>query len=415
MPRRRVVGAMALVPAVTLDVAATWLLAGAMGTASDLFPRWFGTRAWLFEGMSPYAAPVDEGIRAAMGGAPGEPLGAFVFGFVYPGYVALLLAPLVVLPFRAAATLWLLLAQAAIGVGTVLAWRAHEVEAAAPRRSVTPALLVALVFPASLANVVFGQFAALVYGALCVAWWLFARRADLAAGAILALATVKPSLALLPVVALLAYAAFHRRWRVLAAWLAVTAAWWSASLVLLPSWPAEFWRSTVDYARVARAVSASGLLTSLLAPDLAAAESAARVVFGALALGIVVWAWMRSPRRAGDALAAGVLAGAWVVPPLYEWNSVLLLVPLVTWLRERSAYQAHRLALGVIVISVASLVPVLLWPYASRLLWPTAVLAGWVLQAAYRGRQNVAERTGTSPSVPAGAYAPRSASSTPAT
>ena len=101
---------------------ATAALARAMGPFNDLFPRWFGTRAWLLQGLDPYGAEVNDGIRAALGGAPGEALGAFVFGFVYPGYVALLLLPLALLPLPWAATLWLLLAQGATGLGAWMAW-----------------------------------------------------------------------------------------------------------------------------------------------------------------------------------------------------------------------------------------------------------------------------------------------------
>ena len=414
MWRRRAIGVSTLVVAVTVDVVATWYLARAMGAANDLFPRWYGTRAWLLQGSSPYASSVDEGIRAAMGGAPGESLGAFVFGFVYPGYVALLLAPLALLPFQVAATLWLLLAQGAIGAGALLAWRAHEFEIGTVPRSVVPALLIALAFPASLANLVFGQFAALVYLALCAAWWLLLRHHDWRSGAVLALATVKPSLALVPVLALLAHAAGHRRWRVLAGWIAVSFGLLGASLALLPAWPEPFWRSTMAYARVARALSASGLVASLITSANRPAEAALTVAVSTLAVGIVAWGWVRSPHQPGDALSAGIVAGAWIVPPLYEWNSLLLLIPLTAWLCERSMERSRPLVTSLVVASVASLLPILLWPYASRLLWPSAILAGWALRAAYRGLQNVTERTGTSPSLPAGTYAARSASSTSA-
>ena len=222
-----VAGGLLLALAAALDVWATAALARAMGPANDLFPRWFGARAWLLEGSNPYAPAVDAGIRAAMGAAPGEALGAFVFGFVYPGYVALLLAPLALLPFGVAATVWLLLAQAATGGGAWLAWHAAGRDRPdAPPARATPALLVALLFPASLYNLAFGQFAALVFAALAGAWYLVARPAGAGraaragrrgawpAGALVALAAVKPSLALLPAGALLLWCLWRRRWGV---------------------------------------------------------------------------------------------------------------------------------------------------------------------------------------------------------
>src|SRR5205085_2400989 len=103
-----------------------------------------------------------------------------------------------------------------------------------------------------------------VYASLALAWWLATRRRDAPAGIALALAAVKPSLALLPVAALLAWALAGGRRRLVAAWATATGSLLAASLVALPPWPAEFWRSTLDYARIASATSAAGLLASLL-------------------------------------------------------------------------------------------------------------------------------------------------------
>jgi alpha-1,2-mannosyltransferase len=351
-----------------------------------------------------------------MGAAPGEALGAFVFGFVYPGYVALLLAPLALLPFGVAATVWLLLAQAATGGGAWLAWNAagRDRPDAVPARA-TPALLVALLFPASLYNLAFGQFAALVFAALAGAWYLLAHpdgagpRRAWPAGALVALAAVKPSLALLPGGALLLWCLWRRRWGVLAAAGAGLALLLGASLWLLPGWPADFWRSTVDYARVAGATSASGVVAGLLgrgagAPQVAAPPGLAAGV-AVLATGAVCAGWAASPRRPGDALAGGVLLGAWLVPPLYEWNSVLLLLPLLGWLRSLAGRRALPLAAGGVLLAGAATVPLLLrWPYETRALWPALVLAGWTAAALagraarYRGTKTATLRAGSSPS-----------------
>jgi hypothetical protein len=423
---------LALLAAGALDVVATWHLASAMGTANDLFPRWYGARAWLLGGLDPYGPAVDSGIRQAMGGAPGEALGAFVFGFVYPGYVALLIAPLALLPFQAAATLWLLLAQAGIGAGTALAWRARAAETGGLSGSTLPALLVALAFPGSLANLVFGQFAALAYLSLALAWWLAIRRREVPAGVTLVFAAVKPSLALLPVLALLAWAMAAGRRRMVAAWATATGVLLAASLLALPAWPQEFLHSTREYARVAGAVSASGLLANLVLSGRGEPWPALLTpAISLLACLAIATGWRQSSRRAGDALAAGILAGAWLVPPLYEWNSVLLLVPLVQWLepvalrspgevrgpksnvRRRRVCGFHdgfgircdRRSIAATALlcaaGVATLVAALRWPYGSRLLWPAIALAGWALRGRYLGTQKVTARAASSPSVPA--------------
>lgn len=428
-------GGVALLVAVLLDVSATAALARAMGTANDLFPRWYGTRAWLFSGLDPYSTEVSEGIRQAMGGAPGESRGAFVFGFVYPGYVALLLAPLAWLPFQWAATLWLLLAQGATGAGAWLCWRATKRErpAAFPVQerwvpgSVASsriilwgrgpslaggarALLVAFLFPASLINLTFGQFAAVVFWCLAGAWYLLVRcnhathvrmaRRGLTgsggAGALLALALVKPSLGLFPVAALLLWALGQRRYGAIASFLLCCGGLAGLSLVAVPEWPVAFWRSTADYARVASATSASGLVALVLARPLGAASGAiVPALTGAVATAATLAAgvgWWVSPRRAGDALATGVVLGAWLVSPLYEWNSILLLIPLLIWLRRRTATPIATIAL--VMVSMLTLPLIARWPSESRALWPSIVLAGWATQGTARagGTRNVVPR-----------------------
>jgi hypothetical protein len=411
------VGALLLAVAAALDVWATASLARAMGPANDLFPRWFGTRAWLLEGLNPYAPAVDAGIRAAMGAAPGEALGAFVFGFVYPGYVALLLAPLALLPFEVAAAIWLLLAQVATGGGAWLAWRAAGRETPAAPARATPALLVAFLFPASLFNLAFGQFAALVFAALAGAWYLIPRgaagagtRRAVLAGALLAVAAVKPSLALLPAAALLLWCVGHGRRAVLGGAALTFGLLVGSSLLLLPGWPADFWRSTLEYARVASATSAAGLVAGLLgrltgAPESAQPAPGPAVAVAVLAAAVAGAGWAASPRRAGDALAGGVLLGAWLVPPLYEWNSILLLLPLVGWLRSLAGGRALLPATAAVLLAGAATVPLLLrWPNETRALWPALVLGGWTATALvrrvgrYRGTKTATLRAGSSPS-----------------
>jgi hypothetical protein len=466
----RVVGFGAVGLAIALDVWATTLLAHAMGPANDLFPRWYGTRAWLLGGLDPYAPAVDEGIRRAMGGAPGEPLGAFVFGFVYPGYVALLLAPLALLPFSHAAPLWLLLAQAAIGTGAWCCWRAYELERRWPAATPLPALAAAVLFPASLVNLTFGQFAAIVFASVAGSWWLLVRHRPGWAGVVLALGLVKPSVALLPTAALLLWAARSGRpsyagTRMLAAWLACAAALIVGSLLALPGWPQAFWRSTADYARVASASSAAGLLAAVLLRGTGWSSALHEYLTPGLATGGIsilaaaaVWAGWRTrcrsgqlgcgrPERstpsadrctAGHVLAAGALLGAWLVPPLYEWNSVLLLVPLLAWLRSlpgapaaplwgfprrlgwrggavgsrapeggrRGCPGARPLTAGALIAaSLLTLPAIARWPSESRLVWPLLVLVGWALAGvrAYPGTKKTTRRAGTSPSSPAAA------------
>ena len=356
-------GALLVAAAVALDAVACFALAGASGATNDLFPRWLATRLWLTAGQDLYSPATDTAIREAMGQPP---LGGdtFVFGFVYPAYVALLLVPLAILPFRAAATLWLMLTQLAAVGGALLCWRADERERRLLPRSPLPALVVAALLPATVMNVIFLQFSALALLGLALAWWLLARGAQARAGAALLLALVKPQLTILPAIGLTVQALWLGWRRVVVAAGVGGAAIALLSMVAFPGWPERFLESTARYASVARPESVSSLLGGWLV--------------GVCVAGAVAFVWWRSSRRVGDGLAATSLLSVWLVPPLYEWNSVLLLVAIVPALRgtrTRGARVCWMTVGALVAASALTLWAYTLWPSVSRAIWPSLALA----------------------------------------
>jgi hypothetical protein len=419
-----------LAGALLLDIWGCWRLAEYAGATNDLFPRWMGTRLWLFQGVSPYAVEVDRAVAQAMVHVPGGDARPFVFGFVYPGYVALLLIPLALLPFQVAATLWLLLGQLLTCAGALLCWRAYESERGlVPARMLLPVALAAL-FPASVLNLLFLQFVGPVFCSLAASWWLLTRRRDGWAGVVLALALIKPSLALAPTVALLWWSVRHGRRRLLAAWVATAGSILGVSLVALPGWPPAFVESTMRYAGAADARSVAGLLAVHAGATIRLAESHISILGIALACaGAIVLAWTVSTRAPGDVLAGGVLLGSWAIPPLYEWNSQLLLLVLIPVLRrswktdpaeaqsdrrgaQRAVTREFRPASGrgvwIAVLAVTAFAltapAIARWPSESRLIWPVVTFLTYLSTRGLRwaGRNTVTERAGISPSVPTG-------------
>ncbi|MSQ44153.1 MAG: DUF2029 domain-containing protein [Chloroflexi bacterium] len=358
--RSTIIGAGLLALALVLDIIATNRLAIALGPASDLFPRWVGARAWVIDNLDPYSPGVTATVRSAMGEALGwdgtADSGAFAFGFVYPGYVALLLAPLAVLPFPAASTIWLLIAQASV-VGTVwLAWhtpspvRLHDTN-----RGLVIATVLAILWPPVIYNLIFGQFAALATLAIATAGWATARRHDRFAGSILPLALVKPQLALIPVALWVTSQVMQwsrtarqvdhpspvgtwagdetRNWHGIAAFSVTVATVGTASLVALPHWPGAFLDGLGDYAVTARATTTIGIIASVIASGPVANAITQATLIGALFASVIVAAGP-SARTSRSLLPAGILIGAWMIPPVYEWNHVVGLLILVPWVRN---------------------------------------------------------------------------------
>ncbi len=397
MVAERLVAALLLAAALALDIWGTWQLGHRLGAQTDLFPRWYGTRVWLLEQRSVYDPAVKAGVFAAMHGrtprrdGPASELDDFAFGFTYPPYVALLIAPLAVLPLPVATTLWLLIGQASLlAACRLLTWFPGPPSGPVARHF-RWLVLVAVLWPPALANLIFGQFAVLVLFLLVAVRSLLLRERPLLAGMCLAATIVKPQLVVL-VLPLLLVAAWGRPgWRRL--WLGClgsVALLLAAGFAVAPDWVTAWGQETATYARVAAPVSTVGLLLRL-----APATDWTWLVTLLLQAGVVAavgWLALRLVRqRSGGALpevaglvAPVIIATSLAIPPLYEWNSVLLLVPLAEALftiRQRLA-SAQRpfwpVIVVVLLLSVVTAPLALAYPNQSRVVWPLLVTAAWL-------------------------------------
>ncbi|MEA2657419.1 MAG: hypothetical protein QOI23_2784, partial [Chloroflexota bacterium] len=132
--------------------------------------------------------------------------------FISPPPLAWLVTPLLALPFNVALVIWTVLLLAAL----VLAWRLL-----APRGRLTGAAHLALLlglFPVAF-GVMVGQPGALVAAAVATSWWLMRRERAVLAGLALSLIVIKPQLALLVPLCLLA----SGRAKTFGSWLAASA------------------------------------------------------------------------------------------------------------------------------------------------------------------------------------------------
>jgi Glycosyltransferase family 87 len=297
-------------------------------TQSPFVPRWIGLNAWLRQGGSPYDASVSLEAQTGMYGRLGNlSRGEDPQHFLYPPAVALVLGPFVFLPLSTARAIWMTLLQ--VGLLTVIL-----VAGPAFRWTMTGAIrvgvsiLTLLSLPSVLA-VLQGDVAIVVVALILISLGALHRRHDTLAGLLAASTIVKPQLALLYILYLYVWGIRNQRWNLLG--------WLTTGLVmvlgvttaLLPSWPLEVARQSLDYAGldvfrsvVSRALGLGG-----------EPYSAWVLIASALVLGYLFWEWRVS-------LAGGERSMLWAVmvtlaltvgltPFATLANQVMLIPPLL--------------------------------------------------------------------------------------
>jgi len=223
------------------------MLPGTHAADSDLYAPWFGTRAALHH-QNPYSAAVTREIQIGVYGQalpPGS--GRDPQAFVYPAYIVFLLGPFTLLPwpavYRGAAVLGPFVIAASAWAWLRLCRCRYE-----PRAALAAIVLVLTSWPA-VWSCYSRQPSMFVAAALAFSLLLYSRGGDVAAGVLLALATIKPHLVLLPSIWLLLQAVAHRRSRFVVAFVVALLLLMAGSLLLLPHWIPDWIRATLDYSR----------------------------------------------------------------------------------------------------------------------------------------------------------------------
>ena len=332
------------------------------GNLSDLYPRWLGTRELLLHHRNPYSAEVTREIQSGYYGRPLDPDRADdprfdepkdQQGFAYPVHVVFLLAPTIRLPFPLvqAGFRWLLVILTLASVLLwlrVLGWR--------PSTTVT-AILIVLTFGsyAVVQGIKLQQLTLVVSALLAGCGAALVAGYFSLAGFLLALATVKPQLAL-PVAGWLVLWAFSD-------WRSRQTFFWSFSLTIaillaaseyvLPGWVRQFSDAVAAYRQY------TGGAGSLL--DVLATPALGKIIAVAAIIAVIVKAW-RIRFTAHDSVTfstmlALVLAVTLVIVPTFAPYNQVLLLPAVfliaaSWkeLWGRNRFTRMACALAVLVV-----------------------------------------------------------------
>ncbi len=353
------------------------------GNLSDLYPRWLGARELLLRHRDPYSPEITREIqigyygRALDPSRPNDPKDQQ--GFAYPLYVVFPLAPSIGLPFDVvqAAFRWFL----AIFTGaTVFLWlHALNWRPAATTAAVFLILTMGS-FPVA-QGLKLQQLSLLVSGLMAGGVALLVSGHLLAAGGLLALATIKPQLTL-PLVGWLALWAtgdWRRRQRLLWGFGLTMAILLLGSQWLFPGWITAFRGAIKGY----RQYTGGSLLDLLITPGWGAAFTLL-VLMGLAALG---WRQRRqSANTHAFALTLSLVQAVTVVvvPTFASYNQLLLLPGIFLLARSWPAlWENNRISHLACGIAAALLV----WPWmaamglmlASPFLPPTTLQGAWAL------------------------------------
>jgi hypothetical protein len=262
--------------------------------------------------------------------------------FISPPPLAWLVTPLLALPFNIALVIWTLALLAAL----VLAW--HLL---APPGRLTRAAHLALLlglFPVAF-GVMVGQPGALVAAVVVASWWLMRQERPVLAGLVLSLIVVKPQLALLVPLCVLA----SGRAKTFGSWLAASIFIGLIALAMLGSEGVARYLAVLADTQspawdITRRYSISGPLG--LGPLLNATQLLVLII-------TLVVAWRHRHGGPEVPLAAGLL-GSLLFTPYLAFQDFLMLV-VVAWLLLRSplkAWQVGLLVLGYVLLEFALVV-----------------------------------------------------------
>ncbi len=311
---------------------------GVVTQMGDLYPRWVGTRELLLHRQNPYGQEVSHEIQTAFYGHAieqkyGEP-GTDVVDeqrFAYPIYVVFLLAPTVHASFSQL-QVWVPIIFATLTAFSVFLWLG-VLFWRPPKPLIATMILLILSSPQIVQGLRLQQLGLLVGFLLALSVWFIARNYLAAAGFVLALATVKPQMVILPLAWFLLWSvsALSRRWPLLVGFGATLLALVGLGELLLPGWPRYF----LEGLRAYRKYAASPSLLSM-----ALGQGVGKVLSVIVIVILLVLAWRNRHANAASpefirTLAAFLIGATLVLPSLLApFNQILLLLPIVIVVRD---------------------------------------------------------------------------------
>jgi hypothetical protein len=303
----------------------------------DLYPRWVGTRELLLNGRNPYSDEVSHEIQMGFYGHSVEqtynrprPLIIDEQRFVYPVYVVFLLAPTVPVDF-AVLNAW---APAVLAAFTAISiWLWLDIVRWKPSLlALISLILLVLSSPQLAQGLRLRQLGLFVAFLLALAGWCVVRKHYFAAGALLAIATIKPQMVVLCVAWFLLWMTgdWKKRWKLGFGFGISLGALAGAGAWLVPRWPDDFIKGLAAYREYFPTTSPLRLVLG---------NWIGWTISIILLIVLFAYAWHKRNVEAGSAefvqtLALFLIGSDLILPILTPYNQVLVLLPVLMLLRD---------------------------------------------------------------------------------
>lgn len=303
--------------------------------ANDFYPRWRGAQLFWQESIDPYSDEATAVIQTDMYGRLANPDEDQVL-FVYPFYVVFVLMPLTWLPvsYSWIQAIWLTVMIGSLITAVIITLRL--LEWSMPPWLLALTLVWTILFYNSTRTIILGQFAALIFLWFAAALLMFKQERYGWAGILLALTTIKPQMTLFIIPALMLWALWQKKWRLIFGFGAAMLALLAASFLLLPSWLNSFIAQVNAYPGYTVTPSPMWIITQYYFSFLGKPGEIALTISLGLYMFYLWWKLLKIPAYTREMLlilGVTMIVNAVVLVRTATTNYIILYIPLLLCLQ----------------------------------------------------------------------------------
>jgi hypothetical protein len=333
---------------------ANLIFARANPGGNDFLTRWVATRAFLFEGLSPYSDEVALRIQMMAYGHPARPQDDQM-RMAYPLYAVFVFAPYALIEdYPTARALWMTTLEVSAVLLAILG--ARLVNWRPSRYNMILWILFSVFGYFSVRSFINGNVVTLLTFFMVAALWALQRRLDILAGGLLALITIKPQIAVLLLACIFIWAVSHRRWGVIGwtvLWLLFLIV---AGMFAIPDWLGQNLSDVMRYPSYTPAGTVQAALRQLW-PKLGVWPG--RV----LTLALSIWLlseWRSTLGKSYERFLAGVcltlVISQWIGIQTDPGNFIILILPLAFIFARAQSRWGNLTSIGIGIAIVFLLV-----------------------------------------------------------